>query len=111
MYMDKSSVTLATLQLSSALVRMVGWQKGLSRPILLCVPLRSFFIRESLCKQLPSIDWDVRSERCTFLMELLTEPGPGNCRQTLLERRPCVEFDRKMAKRRARSSASSGRVT
>lgn len=50
--------------------------KGFSRRILLCVPLRSFFIRESLCKQLPSIDWDVRSERCTLLMELLIEPGP-----------------------------------
>lgn len=75
-YMDKSSVTLATLRLSSALVRMLVWQKGLSRRILLCVPLRSFFIRESLCKQLPSIDWDVRSERCTFLTELLIEPGP-----------------------------------
>lgn len=66
-YMDKSSVTLATLLLFSALVRMVRWQKGLSRRILLCVPLCSFFIRETLCKQLPSIDSDVSSERCTFL--------------------------------------------
>lgn len=62
--MDKSSVTLATLLLFSALVRMLRWQKGLYRLILLCVP--SFFIRETLCKQLPSIDSDVSSELCTF---------------------------------------------
>lgn len=78
-YMDKSSVTLATPLLSSTLVRMVRWHEGLSRRILLCVPLRSFFIRESLCKQLPSIDWEHAQRAVHFPDGTPDRTRPGNC--------------------------------